>query len=212
MAGVPLYADVGVNGGYQLQENFRIEKGFLNKAEAGILYTFLKELQAVTPYSEISSIYNKFSSLDSHALDTKKLVVQLHPVHDNGDLQKHLSLLSKARDMQRKLNLTYYDVRFIKTARVLCPYCLILVNSTWYVFGYCDLRSDFRMFRVSRITHCELLDEKFQLKEMPANLPWEWGEDGEWKREEVVLEINRDNQHILPDYIQSMVSYGNGRR
>ncbi len=202
MAGVPLYADVGVNGGYQLQENFRLEKGFLNREEAGVLYTFLKELEGVTPYSEVSSIYNKFLSLDAHDLDNKKLVVQLNPACNSSDFQTHLSVLSKGRDMQRKVTMTYYDVRFNKTTRVFCPYCLVLINSRWYAFGHCDLRSDFRMFKVSRIARCELSDEKFSLTEMPADLPWESGGDDDWNREEIVLEIDRDNQHILPDYIE----------
>lgn len=202
MAGVPLYADVGVHGGYQLQENFRLEKGFLNKEEAGVLYTFLKELEGITPYSEVSSIYNKFSSLDSHDIDNRKLVVQLNPAHNTTDFQKHLSVLSRARDSKRKVKMTYYDVRFNKTSRALCPYCLVLINSTWYVFGHCDLRSDFRMFKVSRIAECELLDETFRLGPMPEDVPWEIDEHDDWDREEIVLAIDRDNQHILPDYIE----------
>ena len=202
MAGVPIYADVGINGGYRLQENFRLEKGFLNREEAGVLHTFLKELEGVTPYSEVSSLYNKFSSLDVNGGEARKLVVQLNPVHKSGNFQNHLSVLSKGRDGLRKVKMTYYDVRFNKAVRVFSPYCLVLINTTWYAYGFCDLRSDFRMFKVSRIARCELLDEKFEMRRMPSELPWEGGGGGDWKREEIILEIDRDNQHILPDYIE----------
>ncbi len=202
MAGIPFYADVGVNGGYQLLENFRLEKGFLNKDEAGILFTFLKGLEGVTPYSEVKSIYNKFSSIDFHELDNNKLIVKLNPAYNTSKFKDHLSLLSKARDKQLKLKLTYYDVNFDITTRIICPYSLLLLSATWYIYAYCDLRTDFRMFKINRIADCELLDEPFEIKEIPKQLPWETDTDSAKKSEEIILEIDRDLQSILPDYFE----------
>ncbi|MCG8569245.1 MAG: YafY family transcriptional regulator [Spirochaetes bacterium] len=200
MAGIPLYADVGVSGGYQLMDNFRLEKGFLNKDEANILLTFLKGLEGVTPYSEIKSIYNKFSSMDFHELDSNKLIVKLNPVYNTSKFRDHLMLFSQARDKQLKLKITYYDVNFNITTRIICPYSLLLLSSTWYFFAYCDLRSDFRMFSVKRIAECELTDEPFEMKDMPEQLPWETEMDSNRKSEEIILEIDKNLQNKLPDY------------
>ncbi len=202
MAGIPLYADVGINGGYRLQENFRLEKGFLNKDEAGILFTFLKGLESVTPYSEVKSIYNKFSSIDSHDLDNNKLIVKLNPAYDTDKFRDHLSLLSKARDKQLKVKMTYYNVNFNITTRTINTYSLVLISSTWYVYAYCDLRSDFRMFKVNRIADCEIMDEPFELKEVPKQPPWETDTDDNRESEEIILEIDKNHQSILPDYFE----------
>ena len=202
MAGVPLYADVGVNGGYQLLDDFRLDKGFLNKDEAGILFTFLKGLEGVTPYSEVKSIYNKFSSLDHHELETNKLIVKLSPAYNTSRFRDHLSMLSQARDKQLKLKMTYYDVSFNITTRIICPYSLVLLGSTWYVYAYCDLRSDFRMFKISRIADCELMDDPFELMDMPEELPWDTDVDSERKFEEIILEIDKNLQAKLPDYFE----------
>ena len=202
MAGVPFYADVGVNGGYRLLDGFRLEKGFLNKDEAGILFTFLKGLEGVTPYSEVKSIYHKFSSLDFHKPDNQKLIVKLNPAHNTSKFRGHLSVLSKARDKQLKLKMTYYDVNFNITARVICPHSLVLLGATWYVYAYCDLRADFRMFKISRIADCEITDEPFDIKDMPGQLPWETDMDRDGKSEEIILEIDRNLQGRLPDFFE----------
>lgn len=199
MAGIPLYADVGVNGGYRLLDNFRLEKGFLNKDEAGILFTFLKGLEGIAPYAEIESIYNKFSSLNFHESDHHKLIVKLSPADKAGHFRDHLSLLSEARAKQLKIKMTYYDVNFNITTRTICPYSLALLNTTWYAYGYCELRSDFRMFKVSRIADCKLLDDPFELKKIPEPLPWETDMDDDGKPEEIILEIDRHQHGILPD-------------
>ncbi len=200
MAGIPLYADVGVNGGYQLLDNYKLEKGFLNKDEASILFTFLKGLEGVTPYSEVKSIYNKFSNLDFHDFNNNKLIVKLNPADNTSNLKDHLSLLSKAIDKQQKIKITYYDINFNITTRIICPYSLLLLSSTWYAYAYCDLRADFRMFKIKRLADCEFVEEFFELRRTPENPPWETDEEIDKKKEEIILEIDRKLQNKLPDY------------
>lgn len=202
IAGIPFYADVGVNGGYQLLDNFRLEKGFLNKDEASILITFLKSLENATPYEEVKSIYNKFSSLDFNELDTSKLVIKLGPSNNFSNFNEHLSLISKARDNRQKLKITYYDINFNVTTRDICPYSLLLLSSTWYVYAYCDLRSGFRMFKINRIADCELMGESFELHQTPEIPPWETSMEDKRKSEEIILEIDKNLQSKLPDYIE----------
>lgn len=201
LAGIPLYADVGVNGGYQLIDNFKLEKGFLNREEATILFTFLKGLEGITPYSEVDSIYNKFSSLNFDGMGNSNLIVRLHPDDNTSNFKDNLSLLSKASVEQLKIKMTYYDVNFNITTRVLSPYTLALLGSTWYVYGYCEIRSDFRMFKVGRIADCQLTGESFELIETPEQMPWDTDMENEGKKEVIILEIDKGIKSILPDYI-----------
>ena len=88
-------------------------------------------------------------------------------------LKEHLRIISQARDKQYKIAMTYYNNNFNKTTRIICPYTIVMLGSHWYVYGYCDLRSDFRMFKISRIIKCNITSENFKLKELPSSLPWE---------------------------------------
>lgn len=201
MAGIPLYADVGINGGYQLLDSFKLERGFLNKKEAGILFTFLKGLEGVTPYSEVESIYHKFASLDQRDMESSRLVVKVYSDDDSNTFKTHLSILSKAAMEQQKVQMTYYDVNLNQTQRVLCSYTLALLGTTWYVYGFCELRSDFRMFKLSRIADCQIIDESFERMELPEQMPWDTEMDEEQKCQEIQFQIDRSQQNILPDYI-----------
>lgn len=58
------------------------------------------------------------------------------------------------------------------------------------------------MFKVSRIADCELLDEPFEIKDMPKQLPWETDMDSDEKIEEIILEIDRNQQSRLSDYFE----------
>ncbi|MPN37328.1 hypothetical protein SDC9_184844 [bioreactor metagenome] len=44
----------------------------------------------------------------------------------------------------------------------------MLKNSQWYWHGYCLARNDFRLFKLSRTSSLQLLDETFSPREHPA--------------------------------------------
>lgn len=204
LAGIPLYAEVGVNGGYQLLPDYKIDKSYLNKDEANILATFFKSLEHAVPYSEIKSLTNKFLNFSDE--DTsEKLAIHLNPGLDSEIFQRHIQILSSARDQLLKVSISYYNIDFTRTSRIICPHVLVLYGGNWYVYAFCDLRQDFRMFKLHRIISCELLKEHFTLHTMPSPKPWETEMNSNRKTEEIILEIDKRLQGKLPDYFGSEV-------
>jgi len=76
-----------------------------------------------------------------------------------------------------------------------------MMGATWYVYGYCELREDFRMFRLSRIESCNLLKEEFTVKQTLKPLPWENNLDAVRESTEITLEVDRALQGKLLDHI-----------
>ncbi|ERJ11337.1 helix-turn-helix transcriptional regulator [Haloplasma contractile] len=199
MAGIPIYSEVGKKGGYKILEAYTFDKNFLNIDEANILIPFLKNLQQSVPSAELDSVFNKFSSLSKHNND-QKLVVKMNPLINEKSFKHILSQLTKARDEQLKITITYIDSEFEKTMRTINPYTLVMLGTTWYVYAFCKLRNDFRMFKLTRIVTCELLTEKFIVKDKPEPLPWDHLLDSGRDSTEIILEIDRALQGKLPEY------------
>jgi predicted DNA-binding transcriptional regulator YafY len=96
--------------------------------------------------------------------------------------------------------MSYLNIDYKETTRIICPYTLVMYGNTWYVYGYCELRNDFRMFKLFRIKSCEILPETFELKDLPSPLPWETSLDTRKDNTKVVLEIDKRLQGKLPEY------------
>lgn len=199
LAGIPLYADVGIHGGYQLLEDYKLNKSFLNKDEASLLIGFLNSLEKAAPYSEVKSMKNKFSALNSTQADSK-MVFKLNPGLNNQKFQEHLTCLSKGRDELTKVRMTYLNTDYKETTRIICPYTLVMYGSTWYIYAYCELRSDFRMFKLYRIVDCEVLHERFELKEMPSPLPWDAPLERTRQSTLIIMEFDKKLQGKLPEF------------
>jgi len=92
--------------------------------------------------------------------------------------------LERAIESEVLVRFSYLNNRMERTERVVEPMTLAFKWRSWYLFGYCTLRSDFRLFRLGRIREVELLTRKFRRREkrfdqfFEENNPWE--ASGEW--------------------------------
>lgn len=201
VAGIPIYAEVGVKGGYQILDKYKLDRSFVNTNEAKVLISLLESLEQTVPYSEVKSIFNKFSMIFPNDSDTNKIVVKLNPLINQSNLKDNLDIMAKARDNYHKVHIKYVDTNFQESNRIVCPYSMVMMGSTWYIYAYCELRQDFRMFKLSRILSCRLLNEKFIVRETPKPSPWDNNLDSERESTKITLEIDKILQGKLPDYI-----------
>ncbi|MTI96576.1 MAG: WYL domain-containing protein [Firmicutes bacterium] len=72
--------------------------------------------------------------------------------------------LKQAQHSQTKVKLIYVNAGNHRSTRVFCPYKIFSSKATAYVVGYCELREDFRTFRLERVREVVPTGERFQVK------------------------------------------------
>jgi predicted DNA-binding transcriptional regulator YafY len=73
-----------------------------------------------------------------------------------------LGKLRRGIDEHRKVQFDYTRADGIATRRVVHPLGLFFWGGAWTLGGWCELRDDFRTFRIDRMTALEVLDEIFE--------------------------------------------------
>lgn len=74
---------------------------------------------------------------------------------------ERLELMRRALSERRVARLDYRDVQGKASARRVRPLGLFFWGDAWSLAAWCELRQDFRNFRLDRIAGIELLDERF---------------------------------------------------
>lgn len=84
--------------------------------------------------------------------------------------------------MRKLRNVVYLSSCLVKNeyifyGRAVDPYTLVLKGHNWYLYGYCRLRQEFRLFKVSRMKDIEMQNDNYQrvdinLEEMPWDREW----------------------------------------
>lgn len=72
-----------------------------------------------------------------------------------------LQLLRQAMREQFKLHIAYLDPAGAATERIVWPIMLGFIDAKRFVAGWCELRQDFRTFRIDRIERAKLLEEHY---------------------------------------------------
>lgn len=75
--------------------------------------------------------------------------------------RRHLEGLRIAIEQRRKVRLHYVDLREAPSERPVRPLGCFYWGAVWTLGAWCEVRQDFRSFRIDRIRAMELLDERF---------------------------------------------------
>lgn len=76
--------------------------------------------------------------------------------------QARLTQLRAAVDARRCVRLAYSDAKGNLSERTVRPLGLYFWGQTWTLGAWCDLRTDYRNFRLDRVADLELLDRTFE--------------------------------------------------
>lgn len=73
----------------------------------------------------------------------------------------HEKMRRGARE-QRKIKIDYADREGVVSERVIWPLAIVCWGVHWTVLAWCELRTDYRNFRLDRMNEALLMDEPFQ--------------------------------------------------
>ncbi|WP_102108152.1 helix-turn-helix transcriptional regulator [Oceaniglobus roseus] len=85
----------------------------------------------------------------------------VYPFADAAHGFAHMPKLRAAIRARQKVRISYTDLEGAETARSIRPLQLEYWGRVWTVTAWCELRKDFRVFRVDRITTLQVLPELF---------------------------------------------------
>lgn len=90
-------------------------------------------------------------------------------------LQSMLQLLRDAIASSRLVQFGYINAKNERAERSVEPVQLLYKNNCWYLYGYCKIRSDYREFRLSRMTDLKTTGHYFHaIHKLHEEKPWEY--------------------------------------
>lgn len=167
MAGIPVRGAPGVGGGFEIMQEYKIDKKVFSTAELSALLMGLSSLSSIVRDDDLVHALAKVKSFipadraKDIALKANQICIDLSPWTGNGRIQSYLEIIKSALQENRALSFEYIAHHGNKTIRRAEPYQLVLKSSHWYLQGYCQKRNGFRLFRLSRMSNLQMLEETF---------------------------------------------------
>lgn len=166
-SGVPVYMNKGKGGGIFLLEDFSINKAILSENDKHSLTLALKALSSIQ-YPEVNSIINKVGFIKNKNNEEEWIDIDLSRW---GSKLKKYDKFTKVKDAilnNQLIEFTYVNSLANKSIRKVEPNKLIYKGQSWYLYGYCRLKKDFRLFKISRIKDLILKEEVFEKRSIDS--------------------------------------------
>lgn len=163
--GVPIDGEAGV--GYRMKAGFDLPPLMFTKEEAQALVAVVRlarpALDAGLAAPAEGALSKILAVLPPPARAAAESLAVYAPLSGMDEaLSQRLVQLREATELRRKLRLDYLDLAGQSTARVVRPLGCFFWGPVWTVAAWCELREDFRSFRVDRIQDLQALDERFR--------------------------------------------------
>ncbi len=160
-SGIPIYMSKGKGGGISLMPDFILNKTVLTEKEKSEILSSIKAVNAVS-LSESNSVLSKLSSMfGNHEPNWIEVDFSSWGIFE--DDTECFNKLKKAVIEKRLITFLYSSGKGEKIFRTVMPLKLIFKGSSWYLYGFCKIRSDYRFFKLRRITELSVTEEIFEM-------------------------------------------------
>lgn len=202
-AGIPVYTNRGRDGGISLLDNFVIHKTMFSEKEQNDILSSLQGLRALN-VPDVEPVLNKLAGMfDKKNLDW--IDVDFAGWGRDPAEREKFKIIKTAILSKSRVSFDYYSSYGEKTERAIEPMKLIFKGRSWYAYGFCTVKNDFRIFKITRIKNIRLLEETF-IRDMPADI-WSSFQDSGSKLVELVLKIDAKMEYrIYDEFDQESIS------
>lgn len=165
MAGIPIVTEQGKNGGISIMANYKIDKTLLSKSDMQAILAGLRSLDSISGTNRYAQLMEKLSFGASNLLSgDSHILIDLSAWHKES-LSPKIELLHSAILSAKTVQFSYFAPKG-ESIRTIEPYHLIFQWSSWYVWGWCRNRQDFRLFKLNRMTNLQM-EEPFEKRSVP---------------------------------------------
>lgn len=166
-AGIPIVTAQGYGGGISIMEGFKIDRTLLSSEELKEILTGLQSLNSVSETNHYQQLMEKLSVQYSDPSHTDNPIIIDLSTWDKSTISYKIDQIQTAIKNNEKISFTYFSPNG-QTKRELEPYHLIFQWSSWYIWGYCTTRKDYRMFKLNRLTDLSCTGEHYEKRKIPT--------------------------------------------
>lgn len=163
-AGIPIVTKQGQNGGISIIDGYKIDKTLLTSSDMQAILSGLGSLDSVSGTNQVSILMEKLGA-SNFISGNPNILIDLSSWYKDS-LSPKIEQIKKAIEQNKLISFVYYSPKG-ESSRIIEPYYLVFHWSSWYVWGYCRKRDDYRLFKLNRMTHLNT-KEIFEKRVVPT--------------------------------------------
>lgn len=147
-AGIPIHTSQGAGGGVSIMAGAKVDRALLTTKELEAIAAGLKSLGSVSASARYAQLMEKLAGPHPPAREGCVLI-DLAAWH-KGSLSEKIDKLQEAIPAGQTVSFRYYAPSG-ESCRQVEPYYIVYQWGAWYLWGWCQAREDYRLFKLDRM-------------------------------------------------------------
>lgn len=165
-AGIPIMTLQGSGGGISIMDGYRMDRTILSSKDMKMILAGLRSLDSISGSNYYSLLMEKLQLGSSKFVSGRdSILIDLSSWHKDS-LAPKIEIIENAIENRRLLSFDYYSPAG-ESKRLVEPYYLIFRWSSWYLYGWCSDRKDYRLFKLNRMLKVKESDQLFESRGAP---------------------------------------------
>ncbi len=157
--GIPIYTAQGKGGGIKIDNNFVLSKSLLSdneKEQIMIALNGIKNTNELYKNNLVSKLSALFKMKNENWIE-----MDFTNWQSNKSYKKIFYKIKSAIIEKKIITFQYFNNNYQETKREIKPIRLIFKGQDWYLYAFCNLRNNFRFFKLSRIKNLETSEIRY---------------------------------------------------
>ena len=149
-AGIPIRTSQGTGGGISIMDGYRMDRTILTSKDMQVILAGLRSLDSVSGGSYYAQLMEKIQTGSSTFISGRdSILIDLSSWYKES-LTPKIETIQDAIGERHLVRFRYYSPTG-ESGRTVEPYYLVFHWSSWYLWGWCRDRKDFRLFKLNRM-------------------------------------------------------------
>lgn len=165
-AGIPIQTTQGTGGGISIMSGFSMDRTILTSKDMQMILAGLRSLDSVSGSRYYGQLMEKIQAGSSDFVSGRdSILIDLSSWY-KGTLAPKIEIIQDAIENRHILKFNYYAPSG-DSSRSIEPYYIIYKWTSWYVYGWCQKRRDFRLFKLNRMDKVTMSKDTFVCRNVP---------------------------------------------
>ena len=166
-AGIPIRTTQGVGGGISIADGYKMDRTILTSKDMQMILAGLRSLDSVSGSSYYSQLMEKIQTGSSEFISGRdSILIDLSSWYKDS-LAPKISTIQDAIENRHLLEFYYYAPSG-ESKRSIEPYYIVFKWTSWYVYGWCRQRKDYRLFKLNRMDKVKETKKEFECRNAPV--------------------------------------------
>ncbi len=162
VAGVPVFMRQGKGGGIGILDSYILDRTLLSDDEKKEILSSLNALEQTSFGSQKETLEKLKGIFGKSDANTDWIEIAFSKWGKPGKLEAYFDKIKNSILNSKVIQIKYVSNGKAASIRRIKPLKLFFKGYSWYVYGYCFLRKDYRYFKLSRILELQVTGESFK--------------------------------------------------